>query len=472
MDVPAFAQVSDEDIALIIQLLKQDGEDIVSATIGKGKQPEGTMTDTQAAFNLFMRELQDAETFFADRRMTRSIQSAIQIDGDTIVQSQNEEAVAEHDRNLSVSLSNDESEPPVPQSASLPSAHDDELMEKMACIYITGIDDTESDDDTIAASQPEGSAWAASRQVGKTRQRRSCEACGEPKHFAALSRAPCQHEYCRQCLSRLFQDAMVDESLFPPRCCKQPIPLDKSQLFLDANVARQFRQKAVELATPNRTYCHNTDCAAFIPPANCRHTTATCGECRGQTCTACKGAWHAGDCPNDEQLQQVIRLAREQGWQRCQNCWGMVELNTGCNHMTCRCGFQFCYVCGTRWKACGCDHWAEHRLYERAAQIDARDQAGAEAIPPGLDLMIREERPREIEELPRETEEQRDLNWQRRIRLIAEDLRENHECVHEHWSSRSGRQRCEECHDVMPIFIYECRQCHIMACRYCRYHRL
>ncbi|RYC62010.1 hypothetical protein CHU98_g4193 [Xylaria longipes] len=331
MDISTFVQVDDEDFALIIQLLQQDGKEVVSAAIGKGKQPEGIETDTEVAFNLFIEELQDAETLSADRRMTRSIQRAIQLDGDALLQSQNEEQIAEYDHNLSVSLSNGEREP---QATLQPLTHDDELIEKMACIYITGIEDIESDDDTIATGQPEGSAWAASRQVKRTRQKRLCEACGEQKHFAELSRAPCQHEYCRQCLSRLFRDAIIDESLFPPRCCKQPIPLDKSQLFLDASVVRQFRQKALELSTPNRTYCHDTNCAAFIPPTNCAYTTATCGECHGQTCTTCKGVSHDGDCPNDEQLQQVIQLAREQGWQRCQNCWGMVELNTGCNHMT------------------------------------------------------------------------------------------------------------------------------------------
>ncbi|KAF2967688.1 hypothetical protein GQX73_g5854 [Xylaria multiplex] len=297
MNASTLAQINDEDLDLIIQLLQQDGEEVLSAAIGKGKQPEGIVTDAQAAFNLFIEELHE-------------------LDGDELLQSQNEEQIAENDHNLSISLSKGESNLLIVQNTLQASAHDDELMEKMACIYITGIDDTESDDDTTVVNQPESSTWAASRQARRTRQRRPCEACGEQMHFAELSRAPCQHEYCRQCLSRLFRDAIIDESLFPPRCCKQSIPLDKSQLFLDANVISQFRQKSLELSTPNRTYCHNTSCAAFIPPANCSHTTATCGECRRQTCTTCKGVWHNGDCPHDEQLQQVIQLAREQGWQR------------------------------------------------------------------------------------------------------------------------------------------------------------
>lgn len=48
----------------------------------------------------------------------------------------------------------------------------------------------------------------------------------------------------------------------------------------------------------------------------------------------CKGASHHGDCPNDESLHQVLQLAGQQLWQRCQNCRAMIELNVGCNHIT------------------------------------------------------------------------------------------------------------------------------------------
>lgn len=84
MDITTFAHLEDEDVALIIGLLQQDGEELVSTTIGKGKWPEGTMTDTQAAINLPMEELHGIESFFADRKMTRSIQSAVQPDGDAL----------------------------------------------------------------------------------------------------------------------------------------------------------------------------------------------------------------------------------------------------------------------------------------------------------------------------------------------------------------------------------------------------
>lgn len=49
------------------------------------------------------------------------------------------------------------------------------------------------------------------------------------------------------------------------------------------------------------------------------------------------------------------QLANEQGWQSRQRCNQIVDLIPGsCNRMTCRCGHEFCYVCGERWRTCRC----------------------------------------------------------------------------------------------------------------------
>ncbi|KAI0119270.1 hypothetical protein F4814DRAFT_234338 [Daldinia grandis] len=537
MDMSVYTAMGDEDIALVFRLMQEDAEQFMSTTTRKGKQVEGSETDAQMAFNLLLEELQAAETCLSDERMTRSILRAIQSDGAVLSQAHEEENVAQADREISRALSNGQDDAVGEQAAPEAMSGDEEFLEKLSVIYNTGfdhpmsgIDDDDDDDDTATISQPESSSWAAQRQPG--RPPRTCDACGDQKHFAELARAPCRHEYCRECLTRLFRDASNDESLFPPRCCRQSIPLVKNQVFIDRDVVQHFRQKAIEFSTPRRTYCHNHNCARFIPAPNYLNDTATCGECGYQTCMTCKGATHDGDCPNDEQLQQVFQLATEQHWQRCQNCWAMVELNTGCNHMTCRCGFGFCYVCGGRWKTCQCDHWDEHRLYARAAQIDARGQvedAPDEVRPRGPPIPLRlhpnghqpaqhqvanhqqaepqalvherqqQDMLREIEEesedesegeieeeaevvaqpVVQQAREQPAFQFpalgflqQTRIRQLMEDLRHNHECQHSRWFSKRGPRKCEECGHVMPIFIYECRQCHTMACRHCRYHRL
>ena len=35
----------------------------------------------------------------------------------------------------------------------------------------------------------------------------------------------------------------------------------------------------------------------------------------------------------------------------------MIERTEGCNHMTCKCGNQFCYVCGANWNTA---HYGNH----------------------------------------------------------------------------------------------------------------
>ncbi|KAK7956509.1 uncharacterized protein PG986_005731 [Apiospora aurea] len=469
--------IDDETVALILELQRQDGETLVSMT--KGKQVEGTAPcDAEIALKLYLEEHAVATVSALDRRMASSIQTAVRKDADALKKLADEENVANQDRHLSLELSSGRLPEPTATSATplqpIDSTDEDdvELIEKMSCIYVTGEQDspdegydTQDDRVSVAGQAAESSAWAAFRP----HRARRCIACGDRRHFTNVSRAPCQHEYCRDCLLRLFEDSMRDETLFPPRCCKRPLPLDKNILFLPQAVVETFRKKTVEFSTPNRTYCHRKECLAFISPARYVNGVARCGDCGANTCASCKGASHSGDCPHDENLQQVMELARSKGWQRCKECWTMAELKTGCYHITCRCGAQFCYICGTPWepigrgqwkKQCDCVQWDEHRLLERAAEIDARDHVVRLLPGPGAVLG------------PQGDGAAAAAVRARRINRLVLNLRENHECDHLRWRERPGPRECEECGDEMPLFIYECRQCHIMACRRCRYNSL
>ncbi|KAH9907716.1 hypothetical protein F4778DRAFT_444886 [Xylariomycetidae sp. FL2044] len=105
-----------------------------------------------------------------------------------------------------------------------------------------------------------------------------------------------------------FEMAMVDESYFPPRCCRTAIPLERNQLFLSEELIREYRAKSVEFSTQNRTYCHRPSRSAFVPPTQYILGVATCLDCGAKTCTICKCCYLQGDCPHDISSTKMILL--------------------------------------------------------------------------------------------------------------------------------------------------------------------
>ena len=110
-----------------------------------------------------------------------------------------------------------------------------------------------------------------------------------------MARVSCCHEYCRASLEDLFKTAMTDESLFPPRCCRQQIPMVAVRIFLNSELVQAFEKKKNKFKTPNRTYCYLPTFSAFINIQNISSEGAASHEGGSITCTTCKAAAHAGD---------------------------------------------------------------------------------------------------------------------------------------------------------------------------------
>lgn len=159
-----------------------------------------------------------------------------------------------------------------------------------------------------------------------------CVVCTEYRYD--LMGAPCDDLYCKSCIGQLFDHSISDESLFPPRCCREAIPLDSARPFLTRAKATEFKAKSLELSTKDRTYCNDKSCARFIPPDKIEGEKATCEICNLVTCTVCKSLSHEGECPEDPAHETFILAAKAAGFQKCYQCNRMVELNFGCNHIT------------------------------------------------------------------------------------------------------------------------------------------
>ncbi|PHH65740.1 hypothetical protein CDD81_1467 [Ophiocordyceps australis] len=425
-----------DSIRLLIEMYKEDIENLTAKS--KGKQPQGVKTDSDYAIEACKVQLQSLETYLSDRGMCKSIAGEADVQDSQYPASDASHSVPPSESDIGEDGLDDEM---LNAMTALYDGSTDEDVDDHVDDYVDDHVDGQVDGQAESSAWAESSSWAASRPGSHPFDPNTvCVGCGEECKFYDVAQCPCQHEYCRDCLGGLFQASMTNEALFPPRCCGKPVPFDKNRLFLTSKLAEEFEAKKVELETQNRTYCHDPTCSTFVPGDSIKDDVAHCPRCSKATCAICKSASHEGDCPTDSAMQDLLQMAAENDWQSCYSCNRLVELQYGCNHMTCICGAQFCYVCGLAWKICDCAPWDENRLI-----------ASIEAI------------------ADRQAEEQvvNVQQWEREIEQERQEFRENDDCYPHAWTWRTGSYRCEDCFEMFTLFIFECQRCHLLACRRC-----
>lgn len=200
---------------------------------------------------------------------------------------------------------------------------------------------------------------------------RECISCFDDFDPKEMIKAPC-HYYCRDCFTRLISTALENEQQWPAKCCLNEIPFQTIYQYIQSDIRTTFETRALEWRTPigERIYCSTPECAVWIPPNQVEGGTSIARCPAGhETCSFCRGPAHAGaDCPQDWDLQRTNELAQEEGWKRCGRCRALVEHRSACQHMTCRCGYHFCYVCTREWRTCSCTMAQLTALKEAAAQ--------------------------------------------------------------------------------------------------------
>ncbi|KAI0757208.1 hypothetical protein C8Q80DRAFT_84286 [Daedaleopsis nitida] len=170
----------------------------------------------------------------------------------------------------------------------------------------------------------------------------------------------CCHFLDVACLRTLYENAIRDEALYPPKCCQDTLDFDTLGEYLTSSIRDQYRRKAREYRTRDRVYCHDPACSSFLSGATAAPTCIRCTDCGSETCGCCKAQAHRGRaCVESLSDEGMLDFAREQGWQRCPSCHHLVERAEGCYHMTCRCEKEFCYLCAAAWKTCACPRFMD-----------------------------------------------------------------------------------------------------------------
>ncbi|KAL8880876.1 MAG: hypothetical protein Q9198_001802 [Flavoplaca austrocitrina] len=309
-DTFSLQEVDDASAALILQLQREDAEELQRSS--KGKNREDVISDHDLAIELFQQDIHEMNTFLTDRCMSRSLARAVVADSAFLTDEVAREDTLANDRMMAQRIQRGDAAK-CSEGASGNPGIDDLTIARLTALFVSSpTDEDNSANGHEDSTTCESSQWAEARASGSTTIRYECIACGEHRRAFETFRTSCGHDYCQSCLSKLFELSTTDETLFPPRCCRQTISLNLAKLYLSSELVQRFQQKTVEYQSSDRTYCSRPTCSAFITFTGISDERATCTTCFQQTCIICKGNSHDGDCPQDTATQQMLALAAEE----------------------------------------------------------------------------------------------------------------------------------------------------------------
>ncbi|EWC44272.1 hypothetical protein DRE_01098 [Drechslerella stenobrocha 248] len=428
------------DDDLVVALTLQMEELDVETECRKGKERAGDKPDRYLALEDYRDILRCLTDFYTDRAMAKSIADAVYQDAPLIEEMVAAEKIAATDREQALRIGDavgvDAAPPPYDNgdTASILTHYDQYSMSMLPSrVFDASPDDWDDENGNTAAgpsSRPQAQAlrcFSAPKIV--------CGVCAEQVLESTSVRCPCGDVYCSECLRRVAFNAIKDESMYPLKCCKVEVPVETLAAVLTRAECEQYTGAGVEYATANRIYCTNKKCFKFIPPDRVSDGCAVCIACETRVCVNCKGEEHPGvQCAADVGLQELLGVAGQNGWKQCSQCQRVVELLHGCNHMTCVCGAEFCYVCGVKWHRCRCELWDENMLREAAARRVDRDAEGP------LPAAVRVQR----------------------IQHVQREIQENHDCAHPGKFQRRDQYRrrgyrCDICAARHWKYILTCR---------------
>eukprot|EP00696_Hemimastix_kukwesjijk_P000210 gnl/Hemi2/10295_TR3550_c0_g1_i1.p1 gnl/Hemi2/10295_TR3550_c0_g1~~gnl/Hemi2/10295_TR3550_c0_g1_i1.p1 ORF type:complete len:453 (-),score=-22.62 gnl/Hemi2/10295_TR3550_c0_g1_i1:133-1491(-) len=178
---------------------------------------------------------------------------------------------------------------------------------------------------------------------------KECKICLEDSE-GALTLEICGHSFHKACIEEYVQVKM-NENKFPILCpeehCKAELTNSDLEKILKFEDMQKFHRLSVaHFLNMNASvvfHCPTPDCAFKLFYAEPSQKEVECPLCLNTFCLACKEHSH----PNALcEVNQFIKIAKDLALKACPSCRHWVEKTEGCNHMTCNCGYEFCYNCG------------------------------------------------------------------------------------------------------------------------------
>ncbi|OAQ34080.1 hypothetical protein K457DRAFT_14481 [Linnemannia elongata AG-77] len=159
------------------------------------------------------------------------------------------------------------------------------------------------------------------------------------------------HAFCMECSAR-YIDMQVKAHVWPVVCPKEKCGEMVSAFAVEALLgddAVKWHALGIEYAVKKKIYCPNLACGMLIDGElhdDTEPVDVHCPYCKKPFCAMCLASAHQGSNCDKRQDKLFENLADASQWRNCPACRQKIEKASGCNHISCRCGAHFCYVCG------------------------------------------------------------------------------------------------------------------------------
>ncbi|CAI2362513.1 unnamed protein product [Moneuplotes crassus] len=198
-----------------------------------------------------------------------------------------------------------------------------------------------------------------------------CPICLDNIKSIDLITTECGHMFHTECME-MHCKSEIDSKSLPIKCplqkCRKAVHSSQVRNIVEPEVYKKLKRFQVELFVEKNSafyhFCPSPDCTnVFVWVADERFPSKQdCPACLQTICLKCKTPSHElFTCEEFSEIKDSspddIRfhtLQKELKFQQCTQCKFWVEKTQGCNHITCRCKYEFCYVCGGKYNSCKC----------------------------------------------------------------------------------------------------------------------
>lgn len=178
----------------------------------------------------------------------------------------------------------------------------------------------------------------------------------------------CGHRFLNRCLGVYLKSRVTDPRFRPRDLLKTPCPScspEKCKALIPDAVWQQHAAKEIEDARMRRFVENHPKFSSCPDCQQMFHLRGDSGRERMVQC--CQGSPFCFDCRNtshtpvpckimiawgETDWDDVSRMWLDMNTKKCPNeeCGRNLQKNEGCDHMTCKCGASFCWLCLKQWQ--------------------------------------------------------------------------------------------------------------------------